>query len=87
MAADLQKKETAAAVMAACSPVVRDISVGITVRARVGDDSNPAPLFVEALQELIARCPDEAEGMFESEGGLDVSWKMLEQQLPSLAGH
>jgi hypothetical protein len=83
----LQKKQVAAEVAGALAPEVRELTVTITVKARVADDSSLAPLVAEALQELIKREPDTETGEFETKAGLDVSWVVKNEYLPSLAGH
>jgi hypothetical protein len=74
-------------VAAACAREVRELTVTITVKARVADDSPLAPLVAEALQELIKREPDTEAGEFESKSGLDVSWKVTNEYVPNLRGH
>ena len=82
-----QRKRMAAEVAAAVAHEVRELTVTITVKARVADDSPLAPLVVKALQEFIAKCPDTAVGVFESKAGLDVSWDVKDVLLSSLKGH
>lgn len=82
-----QRKRVAEEVAGACAPEVRELTVTITVKARVADDSPLAPLVAEALQELIKREPDTETGEFESKGGLDVSWKVANEYLPNMRGH
>lgn len=77
----------AAEVAAAVAPVVRELTVTITVKARVADDSPLAPLVVEALREFIAKCPETATGVFESKAGLDVSWDVKDEIMPNLREH
>lgn len=81
------KKRLAGEVAAAVAPEVRELTVTITVKARVADDSPLAPLVAEALQELMKREPDTETGEFESKGGLDVSWKVTNEYLPNTRGH
>jgi hypothetical protein len=83
----LQKKQVAAEVAGALAPEVRELTVTITVKARVADDSPLAPLVAEALQELIKREPDTEAGEFESKAGLDVSWKVTNEYVSNLRGH
>jgi len=82
-----QKKRGAAEVAAAVAPEVRELTVTITVKARVADDTALAPLVVEALQELIKREPDTEAGEFETKAGLDVSWKVTNEYVSNLRGH
>ena len=75
----MHKKLMAAAVGSAVAAAtlgkteLRELTVTVTIKARVADDSPLAPLVVEALQELIARNPDRPDFDFESKAGLDVS--------------
>jgi len=82
-----QRKRMAAEVAAAVAPEVRELTVTITVKARVADDSPLAPLVVKALREFIAKCPDTRVGTFESKAGLDVSWDVKDEVMPNLRGH
>jgi len=82
-----QKTRVASEVAAACAQEVRELTVTITVKARVADDSPVAPLVAEALQELIRREPDTEDGEFETKAGLDVSWVVRNEYVPNLVGH
>jgi len=82
-----QKTRVAGEVAAACAQEVRELTVTITVKARVADDSPVAPLVAEALQELIRREPDTEVGAFETKAGLDVTWVVKNEYMLNLAGH
>ena len=82
-----QKKRMAGEVAASVAPEVRELTVTITIKARVADDSPLAPLVVAALQELIKREPDTETGEFETKAGLDVSWTVKNEVMPNTRGH